>query len=185
MHEPWPAPGRSPAGTFIGSAPWIVLILVVAAWEALGIDTGTHRAHLTVSALAQAFRPLDAALLVVWTSVGLGYGVARARAPVGVPAAPVRTGGGPGPAPPGVAPAGVVAAHPVCPALLLPDSRAVGVVFWLAVLAAAVSVDVVARHSGGRMATSGELVRWLTMPVLANAAAVAVWMFAGYHLFAR
>ena len=40
----------------------------------------TSEAHLTISALAQAFRALNAALLLVWMLAGLGYGLTRARA---------------------------------------------------------------------------------------------------------
>ena len=44
---------RSRLGLFL---PWIALVLVVAAWEALGIDTGEKVPHLTISALALAYR---------------------------------------------------------------------------------------------------------------------------------
>ena len=56
--------------------------MVALAWDVLGIDTGPHEYHLTISALAQAYRPLNAALLLVWMLAGVGYGAARARAPV-------------------------------------------------------------------------------------------------------
>ena len=70
---PWPRPGRGGAGPALrGVAPWLGLTLVVVAWEVLGIDTGPHQYHLTISALAQAYRPLNAALLLVWVLVGIG-----------------------------------------------------------------------------------------------------------------
>ena len=55
---------------------------VALAWDVLGIDTGPHQYHLTISALAQAYRPLNAALLLVWMLVGVGYEAARVRAPI-------------------------------------------------------------------------------------------------------
>jgi hypothetical protein len=48
-----------------GVAPWLGFIVVIVAWEVLGIDTGPNQYHLTISALAQAYRPLNAALLLV------------------------------------------------------------------------------------------------------------------------
>ena len=64
-----------------GVAPWILLVVVALAWDVLGIDTGPHQYHLTISALAQAYRPLNAALLLTWMLAGVGYEAARARAP--------------------------------------------------------------------------------------------------------
>ena len=43
---------------------------------------GPHQYHLTISALAQAYRPLNAALLLVWVLVGIGYEVARCVRPL-------------------------------------------------------------------------------------------------------
>ena len=90
--DPWPRPGRGGGRLALrGLAPWIVLFVVALAWDVLGLDTGPHEYHLTISALAQAYRPLNAALLLVWMLVGIGYAAARARSPV-------REGGHPGPA---------------------------------------------------------------------------------------
>ena len=177
----WPPPGLGRWGRLQGVSPWLGLMAVVTAWEALGIDTGTDRPHLTISALAQAFRPLDAALLLVWMAAGVGYGVARARAPAGPPPAEVGGGGL------RLGPVGVASVHPVgaVPALLLPASRSVGVGFWLAVLVAGVTVDLVARRGQGRLASGEEFTRWLTGPAVANLAVMAAWTVAGYHLFAR
>ena len=56
--DPWPRPGNGGGGPALrGVAPWLTLIVVVVAWEILGIDSGPHQYHLTVSALAQAYRP--------------------------------------------------------------------------------------------------------------------------------
>ena len=180
---PWPRPGRGGVGpALVGVAPWLVLTLAVAAWEALGIDTGPDEAHLTISALAQAFRPLDAGLLLVWILVGLGYGAARARAPV--VGGPDRSARG---APErGLSGAIVAGRHPEgAPALLLPDNRGVGVAFWLVVVAAGVLVDLAARRSGGRLATVGELVRFTSESVPAQVVFIAAWTYAGWHLFAH
>jgi hypothetical protein len=161
-----------------------LLSLVVLAWEILGIDTGPHIPHLTISALTQSFRPLNASMLLVWILVGIGYGLARARAPV--PArAMIR-----GPENPG----GLVgylavsrSAHTFVftPALLLPASRPAGIVFWLGVVAVGVVLDLVARGTAGRLANAEELVRFITAPMVANIFLVAAWTYAGYHLFAH
>jgi hypothetical protein len=159
----------------------VALALVVVAWEVLGIDTGAHEPHLTVSALSQAFRPFHAALLLVWIAVGLGYGMARARSrrlvdeagpPVGLSA--VAVGGG----------------HPAvgsstAPALLLPANRAAGVGFWAGLVVVCLLVEVVARRSEGRLATAGDLIRLVARPTLVSLILVGLWSYAGWHLFAH
>jgi hypothetical protein len=70
-------------------------------------------------------------------------------------------------------------------ALLLPQSPAVGVAFWVAVPIVAVLIDAMARLSQGRWATAEELVRFLSTAWPANLALIGAWAFAGYHLFAR
>jgi len=179
---PWPRPGRGGASrALVGLAPWLVLVLVVLTWDMLGLDTGRHQTHQTISALSQAYRPLNAMLLLVWMLVGVGYEAARVRAPV--------TPDRPGPAPAGRAAMGVVAAslggYPASPALLLPQNPAVGVAFWVAVPLVALLVDLVARRSDGRLANAEELVRFVSTPAWANVVLIAAWLFAGYHLFAR
>jgi hypothetical protein len=187
--DPWPRPGRGGGGrALVGVAPWLVVIAVAAAWEVLGIDTGAHAAHLTISALSQAFRPLNALLLLVWMLVGIGYAAARARVPVpGRQAATSRDAEAFRSLPGVVWGAGAAPAHghSVVPALLLPSSRPVGVVFWLAVLGAVLTVDVVARRSAGRFATAGDFVRFISTSPVAHVVLIAAWAFAGYHLFAR
>lgn len=186
--DPWPRPGNGGGGPALrGVAPWLTLIVVVVAWEILGIDSGPHQYHLTVSALAQAYRPLNAALLLVWMLVGIGYEAARSRAPM----RDVRAGGGSGdPDVPGagatltagMAPFGI---HHAVSALLLPQSPPLGVAFWVAVPVAAVLIDLSARHSAGRRADAEEFVRFVSTSTVANVALIAAWLFAGYHLFAR
>jgi hypothetical protein len=186
--DSWPRPGRGGGGRALaGVAPWLVVIAVAAAWEVLGIDTGPHAAHLTISALSQAFRPLNALLLAVWMLVGIGYAAARARAPVAGATAADRRAEAIRAMPGVVGGAGAAPGHghALAPALLLPSSRPVGVVFWLAVLGAVLAVDVVARRSAGRFATAGEFVRCISTSPVANVVLIAAWAFAGYHLFAR
>ncbi len=184
VHEPWPPPGRGGVGrALVGVSLWLGLALVVLAWEILGIDTGKHEAHLTISALTQAFRPLNAAMLLVWMLVGLGYGAARARAPVVDHPSPFhrrdveRS--------PPLAPVMFTHAPAAMPALLLPPSRPAGLAFWLGIVGAIVLVDLVARRSGGRLATGEEFLRLITAPPAANVLLVAAWAYAGYHLFAH
>jgi hypothetical protein len=46
-------------------------------------------------------------------------------------------------------------------------------------------IDQVARRSGGRFATSGDFVRFVSTSLPAKILLIAAWTFAGYHLFAR
>ncbi|HWD56359.1 MAG TPA: hypothetical protein VG346_14630 [Acidimicrobiales bacterium] len=192
--DPWPRSGRGGAGpAWRGMAPWLVLIALATAWDVLGIDTGPHSSHLTISALSQAFRPLNALLLLVWMLVGIGYAAARARVPLGDARETLGLGPSAQAAQPQLAAgwgAGLVSAtaahgHAVAPALLLPSNRAVGVAFWIGVLVATVAVDLIARRSAGRVATAGDFARFISTSPVANVALVAAWAFAGYHLFAR
>ncbi len=181
--EPWPRPGLGGHAALVGVSPWLALSLVVLGWEILGIDTDKQQPHLTISALTQAFRPLNAAMLLVWMLVGMGYGAARTRAPIVAGSASFDPRGTEG-SPPHAA---VMLTHlpAAAPALLLPSNRAVGVGFWFGLVAAGVAVDLVARHSSGRLATAEELIRFVTAPMLANVILVVAWTYAGYHLFAR
>ena len=189
VDDPWPRPGRGGSGPALrGVGPWIVLFLAALAWDVLGIDTGPHQYHLTISALAQAYRPLNAALLLDWMLAGVGYEAARARAPSPGPR------GAPPVAPDLDAPesgatlgAGLLAlgGQPAGPGLLLPSSPPVGVAFWVAVLLAGLLIDQWARRSDGRVAKAEELVRFISASTVAHIALIAAWVFAGYHLFAR
>lgn len=184
----WPRPDHRPHAGLLGVTPWLALSLVVLLWEVLGIDTGTHEPHLTISALTQAFRPLNAAMLLIWIAVGVGYGAARARAPVvfKMPSASGPDSRGMG----SVVAVGLMSrpgatAVLTTPALLLPANRGVGVAFWVAVVLAAVVIEFVARHSKGRLADAEEFVRYITGPPVANIVLVVAWVYAGFHLFAR
>jgi hypothetical protein len=188
--NPWPRPGRGGARTALcGVAPWLGLVVLVLAWDVLGIDTGPRQYHLTISALAQAYRPLNAALLLVWMLVGVGYEAARVRAPVdgtqswlpGRGAKTPETGATFAAAASG----GSIGAHHGVTGLLLPQSPAAGVAFWVAVPVVAVLLDATARRSEGRRATAEEFVRFVSTAWPANLVLVAAWAVAGYHLFAR
>jgi len=191
--EPWPRAGRGGSAEALrGVAPWLAVIVVAAAWDALGIDTGAHAYHLTISALSQAYRALNALLLLVWLFVGIGYAAARARAPSGSLDPGVSSGrkteaerrGGAALCGAGLAP-GAGGGHALTPALLLPSNRPVGIAFWVGLLVVAVAVDLVARRSAGRLATAEEFARFISTATVANVALIAAWAFAGYHLFAR
>ncbi len=180
---PWP---RSGCGgwrrALVGVSPWLALSAIVLIWEILGIDTGRRAPHLTISSLTAEFRPLHAAMLLVWMLAGLGYGAARARAPL-APQAPTGAVFTPGAPPP---PANSRAVPvPLMPALLLPASNPAGVAFWIAVVLAAVAIDLAGRRSGGRLANAEELLRFVTTDRLVNALVVVAWTYAGYHLFAH
>src|ERR1700677_4379665 len=142
VREPWPRRGGS-GPALRGVTPWLVLIVVVVAWEILGIDTGPHQYHLTISALAQAYRPLNAGLLLVWVLVGIGYEAARVRAPIDSGGAR-RARGQPEAHDPRGAFAmamGSLGVHHGTPALLLPQSPPAGVTFWVFVPVAALVID--------------------------------------------
>ncbi len=188
--DPWPRPGHGGGDLALrGVALWLVIFLVALAWDVLGIDTGPHQHHLTISALSQAYRPLSAALLLVWMLAGIGYEAARVRAPLAAArsgAAPVGTDPAP-PAAGSAVSAGMVTlgGHPMAPGLLLPSDPSVGVAFWIAVPVAGLLVDLAARRSDGRLANAEEFVRFISTSRAANIALIAAWAFAGYHLFAR
>jgi hypothetical protein len=186
--DPWPRPGRGGNGPALrGVSPWLTLVAVALVWDVLGTDTGPHRYHLTISALAQAYRPLNASLLLVWILVGVGYEAARVRRPMDG-----ATATGPGNDRPSPSVGGALAAATGLPgsphgasALLLPQRPFVGVVFWLALPVAAVLVEAAARRSEGRLATAEEFIRFISTAEAANVALIAAWAFAGFHLFAR
>jgi hypothetical protein len=188
VRDHWPRVGRGGGGAALrGVAPWLALLVAALAWDILGIDTGPHQYHLTISALAQAYRPLNAALLLVWILVGIGYEAARVRAPIDQ-AVSARDEGDPGRREHGGALAAAVGSFGPqhgTPALLLPQSPPVGVAFWVAVPIVAILIDAVAHRSNGRAATAEEFVRFVSTSRLANVALIAAWAFAGYHLFAR
>ena len=187
--EPWPRPGRGGARRALrGVAPWLVLVLVALAWDVLGLDSGPHSYHLTISALSQSYRPLNAVVLVVWLACGVGYEVARVRAPA-VSTWSAGSGDDVDGTVAGAASGWVVLGsqghRASAPALLLPSSPPLGVAFWVAVPIAAVCIDLLARRSEGRVATAEEFVRFVSTSPVANVALAAAWVFAGYHLFAR
>jgi hypothetical protein len=180
--QPWPRPGSSNRTVVFGVMPWVAGALVALTWDVLGLDTSRRQPHLTISALTQAYRPMNAATLLVWMLVGIGYGVARARAPVVPGETPPRAGAAGEAGQPHL----LFGRGPVSgPALLLPASRGAGVVFWVGLVIYAVLVDIVARRSGGRLANAEEVVRFVTRSTVANVALVVGWMYAGYHLFAH
>jgi len=190
VRDPWPRPGRGGSRrALLGVAPWLILIGVALAWDVLGLDSGPHQYHLTISALSQAYRSLNAALLLVWLLVGIGYVAARVRAPRAgargsmLPAAaePNRPETG------GVLSAGAltVGSHPMTPGLLLPSIPILGVAFWIAVPLVALLVDASARRSAGRVANGEEFIRFISTSTVANVLLIAAWAFAGYRLFAR
>jgi hypothetical protein len=186
--EPWPRRGRGGSVPALkGVAPWLVLIVVLLVWEILGIDTGPHQYHLTISALAQAYRPLNAGLLLVWVLVGIGYEAARVRAPIenNVAGSPETRPDAPEQRGAFAMAAGSLGTQHGTPALLLPQSPPVGVAFWIAIPIAAVLIDWAARRSHGRRAGAEEFLRFISTARVANYALIVAWGFAGYHLFAR
>jgi hypothetical protein len=179
----WPRPKRGGARLALwGIAPWLGLILLVVAWDVLALDSGPHEYHLTISALSQAFRALNAALLLVWILVGVAYGAVRARSPA-IAGQPELLGG---PHAACIASLGAGRAHsPWLIGLLLPSNESLGVTFWLVVPVAAAAIDQVGRRSEGRVANAEEFLRFISTATAAKVALVAAWTFAGYHLFAR
>jgi hypothetical protein len=81
----------------------------------------------------------------------------------------------------------VPAVASVVVAVLVGSDKAVGLAFWSLVLAALTALEVAARRSRrpGRPPSLGELVaRYLAHPAW-RTAAVAVWLYAGWHLFSH
>ena len=159
------------------ASPWLVLVAVALGWDVLGIDSGPHQYHLTISALAQAYRPLNAALLLVWILGGAGYEAAQGPSPIrhdGIPPKNAHRV-----TPPGGALAATMGsvgpAHSGTAGLLLPQCPPVGIAFWVAVPLVAVVINFAARRSGGRYATAEEFVRFISTARLANLALIAAW----------
>lgn len=165
--------------------PWLVLGVVVAIWEALGIATGRHEPHLTLSALTLHYRSVRAGALAGWLWVGLCFGLARTAtraAASGVPDAAAPSGLAAGP----VAAAGHLGRAPVAElALLEGRSRAVGVGFWLGVVVAAAVIELVARRSAGKLADFVALLAFVSRPFVPRVLEAAAWAYAGWHLFAH
>jgi hypothetical protein len=157
--------------------------VVAVAWDVLALDTAENEHHLTISALSQAYRPLHAAMLLVWMGVGVAYATACSRAPV------VREREvGPGAATAVMLCAMAARGHIPSvygPALLVGTNNAIGIGFWLAVPACGVLVEVFARRSGGGVATFEELLRLVSSSTVGRAVAIAAWLFAGWHLFSH
>ena len=125
---------------------------------------------------------MDAALWLVWILIGVGYGAALARAP-----APVGDGGS-GRAAEGASPGALLVVerhHALAPALLLPQSRAVGVIFWVGIVAVGVLVDFAAKRSRGVLADAEEFVRLISRTKVAQVLLVGAWAYAGWHSFAH
>jgi hypothetical protein len=187
---PWPRPGRGGAGpAFAGTWPWLALTLCILAWEILGLDTGPHQPHLTISALVLFARPLRAATLWTWMAVGCGFAWARARAAglreepgapeLGAARPPVENRASRGRAPQ------VPGASAMVVGLLLPHVRAAGYAFWGCVVAAGVGLHLLGRRSGGRRADFEELLRFISRPAWARVLLIIAWTYAGWHLFAH
>ena len=175
---------RGPEGS-VGHGAVVGPSLAALSWDVLGLDTGPNQYHLTLSVLTQAYRPLNAGVLLCWILVGIGYQVARVRSPRRSKMAwedmttgrePEQPGGRLGAA--GIAGAGG-SGRGFTPGMLLPQHPVVGVVFWVAVPVAAVVVDQVARRSDGRLATAEELVRFVSTRPAVNVVCVTAWVFAG------
>jgi hypothetical protein len=103
--------------------------------------------------------------------------VSPAAAPAPAATAPAATG----------ALAHVPAVASVVVAVVVGSDKAVGLAFWSLVLAVLASLEVAARRARGpgRPPSLGELVaRYLARPAW-RAASVAVWLYAGWHLFSH
>ncbi len=175
---PWPRPGPDGARrTLAGTWPWLALGVVVVAWEVLGLDTGPHEPHLTLSALVLFSRPFRAAVLWAWMAAGWALG--RAWGPTwggsGQRAGRRLAGGDQWP----------VVVAPLALGLLLPDHRSAGFAFWGAVAAVGVVLDRVGRRSDGRWASFFELLAGVGRSVGVRLLVTAGWVYAGWHLFAH
>ena len=59
-----------PVVNHTGAALWLVVILVAAFWDVLGLLTPPGQHHLTLSAIELAYRPLHALLFAYWLAIG-------------------------------------------------------------------------------------------------------------------
>lgn len=209
------SPGSTKTPPLLGAVwPWIVLTMVVVVWEALGIATGPHQPHLTISALSQAFRPIHAALLATWMVVGLLWVVVTGRGSrrfaggephqrrlargTGQSAQAPDRGNGHRRQALGIATLGAVRTGPrlaasrelsgggsIALGVLLGSSRAVGVGFWLGVVGAACAIDAIARFGPGTYCTFTGLLRMLWVQPVVRTVVVIAWLGAGWHLFSH
>jgi hypothetical protein len=70
-------------------------------------------------------------------------------------------------------------------AVLIGSNKAVGLAFWLVVIAAFSVLEIVARSTRVPVPSFGELVaRYLRHPAV-RALGIALWLFAGWHLFSH
>jgi len=200
--QPWPRARAGGRVSVLGAAwPWVLLGVVVLAWEILGIDTGRHQPHLTLSALTLAFRPVRATTLAAWSAVGVYFAAVRGRAATGSdPRRPQQQSSIREQRAPGrrgasglavVAPAVILTGARLIPsrapllALLEGDSRAVGIGFWIGVAACAVGIEWSARRIFEGIVTFDTLLWSASQPRVVRLVMVGAWVYAGWHLFAH
>jgi len=69
--------------------------------------------------------------------------------------------------------------------VVIGSNKLVGLAFWLAVIAALGALEAFSHLSRWPVPSAGDMVaRYLGHPVV-RAGAVALWLFAGYHLFSH
>jgi len=69
--------------------------------------------------------------------------------------------------------------------VVIGSSKLIGLAFWLAVLTAFSGLEALAHRAGSPVPSAGNLVaRDLHSPVL-RAGSIALWLYAGWHLFSH
>ena len=69
--------------------------------------------------------------------------------------------------------------------VVIGSSKPIALAFWLAVIAALSTLEALTHLTRGPVPSAGDLVaRYLHRPVL-RSVAIAVWLYAGWHLFSH
>jgi len=69
--------------------------------------------------------------------------------------------------------------------VVIGSNKSVGLAFWLAVIALLIALETVAHLTRWRVPSAGDLVtRYLRRPVV-RAGGIAIWLYAGWHLFSH
>ncbi|MHB1711820.1 MAG: DUF6186 family protein [Acidimicrobiales bacterium] len=69
--------------------------------------------------------------------------------------------------------------------VVIGSDKAIGLLFWVTVIAAVTTLEVIARAGHRNLPSLADLIeRYLPHPVV-RAAAIGLWLYAGWHLFSH
>ncbi len=163
-----------PVVNHTGAALWLVVILVAVVWDVLGLLTPPRPAppHSERHGARLPTPPCAAVCLLVGHRMGARVRTdAPARAVVAMPSASHL----------GAALGAACRTFSV----VIGSSKPIALAFWLAVIAALSTLEALTHLTRGPVPSAGDLVaRYLHRTVL-RVVAIAVWLYAGWHLFSH